>query len=406
MTTAQTDKNADGQRMPERPGPHDFLNVEAHLSEEERGIRDKVRSFVGERIKPNIKGWFDRAIFPKEIVPEFAELGVLGMHLEGYGCAGRSAVEYGLACMELEAGDSGLRTFVSVQGSLAMSAIHKFGSEEQKEYWLPPMARGEKIGCFGLTEPTAGSDPASMKTFARREGSDWVINGSKRWIGLATIADVAVVWARTDEEGNPIRGFLVPTDAEGFSATDITPKLSMRASIQCDITLGDVRLPEGAMLPEARGLGGPFACLNEARYGIVWGAMGAARDCYESAREYALEREQFGRPIGSFQLVQQKLVNMLVEVEKGTLLALHLGRMKDAGTLRPEHISLGKLNNVREAIEIARVARTVFGGNGVTLDHPPMRHMSNLESVRTYEGTDEVHTLILGNAITGIPAFR
>ena len=406
MTTAQTDKNADGQRMPERPGPHDFLNVEAHLSEEERGIRDKVRSFVGERIKPNIKGWFDRAIFPKEIVPEFAELGVLGMHLEGYGCAGRSAVEYGLACMELEAGDSGLRTFVSVQGSLAMSAIHRFGSEEQKVYWLPPMARGEKIGCFGLTEPTAGSDPASMKTFARREGSDWVINGSKRWIGLATIADVAVVWARTDEEGNPARGFLVPTDAEGFSATDITPKLSMRASIQCDITLEDVRLPEGAMLPEARGLGGPFACLNEARYGIVWGAMGAARDCYESAREYALEREQFGRPIGSFQLVQHKLVNMLVEVEKGTLLALHLGRMKDAGTLRPEHTSLGKLNNVREAIEIAREARTVFGGNGVTLDHPPMRHMSNLESVRTYEGTDEVHTLILGNTITGIPAFR
>ena len=406
MTTAQTDKNADGRQKPRRPGPHDFLNVEAHLSEEERGIRDKVRSFVGERIKPNIKGWFDEAIFPKEIVPEFAELGVLGMHLEGYGCAGRSAVEYGLACMELEAGDSGLRTFVSVQGSLAMSAIHRFGSEEQKEYWLPPMARGEKIGCFGLTEPTAGSDPASMKTFARREGSDWVINGSKRWIGLATIADVAVVWARTDEEGNPVRGFLVPTDAEGFSAADITPKLSMRASIQCDITLEDVRLPEGAMLPEARGLGGPFACLNEARYGIVWGAMGAARDCYESAREYALEREQFGRPIGSFQLVQQKLVNMLVEVEKGTLLALHLGRMKDAGTLRPEHISLGKLNNVREAIEIARVARTVFGGNGVTLDHPPMRHMSNLESVRTYEGTDEVHTLILGNAITGIPAFR
>ena len=406
MTTAQTDKNADGRQKPRRPRPHDFLNVEAHLSEEERGIRDKVRSFVGERIKPNIKGWFDRAIFPKEIVPEFAELGVLGMHLEGYGCAGRSAVEYGLACMELEAGDSGLRTFVSVQGSLAMSAIHRFGSEEQKEYWLPPMARGEKIGCFGLTEPTAGSDPASMKTFARREGSDWVINGSKRWIGLATIADVAVVWARTDEEGNPVRGFLVPTDAEGFSAADITPKLSMRASIQCDITLEDVRLPEGAMLPEARGLGGPFACLNEARYGIVWGAMGAARDCYESAREYALEREQFGRPIGSFQLVQQKLVNMLVEVEKGTLLALHLGRMKDAGTLRPEHISLGKLNNVREAIEIAREARTVFGGNGVTLDHPPMRHMSNLESVRTYEGTDEVHTLILGNAITGIPAFR
>jgi glutaryl-CoA dehydrogenase len=314
--------------------------------------------------------------------------------------------EYGLACMELEAGDSGLRTFVSVQGSLAMSAIHKFGSEEQKREWLPRMARGEAIGCFGLTEPTAGSDPASMKTVARKEGADWVLNGEKRWIGLATIADVAVVWARTDEEKTPVRGFLVPTDSAGFSATDITPKLSMRASIQCDITLEDVRLPESAMLPETRGLSGPFACLNEARYGIIWGAMGAARDCYESALAYAKEREQFGRPIASFQLVQEKLANMLIEVGKGTLLALHIGRMKDAGTLRPEHVSFGKLNNVREAIEIAREARTVFGGNGVTLDYPPMRHMSNLESVRTYEGTDEVHTLILGGAITGIPAFR
>jgi glutaryl-CoA dehydrogenase len=308
--------------------------------------------------------------------------------------------------MELEAGDSGLRTFVSVQGSLAMSAIHKFGSEQQRQEWLPPMARGEAIGCFGLTEPTAGSDPASMKTFARKEGHDWILNGAKRWIGLATIADVAVVWARTDEEKNPVRGFLVPTDTQGFSAKDITPKLSMRASIQCDIQLEDVRLPEGAMLPEARGLGGPFACLGEARYGIIWGAMGAARDCYESALAYAGEREQFGQPIAAFQLVQQKLANMLIEVGKGTLLALHIGRMKDAGTLRPEHISFGKLNNVREAIEIAREARTVFGGNGVTLDYPPMRHMSNLESVRTYEGTDEVHTLILGGAITGIQAFR
>jgi glutaryl-CoA dehydrogenase len=328
------------------------------------------------------------------------------MHLEGYGCAGKSAVEYGLACMELEAGDSGLRTFVSVQGSLAMSAIHKFGSEEQKEEWRPRMATGEAIGCFGLTEPTAGSDPASMKTFAKRSPDGWVLNGEKRWIGLATIADVAVVWARTDEEGNPVRGFLIPTDAPGFSAKDITPKLSMRASIQCDIHLEDVGLPENAMLPEARGLGGPFSCLNEARYGIIWGAMGAARDCYESALAYAKEREQFSEPIGSFQLVQQKLVNMLVEIGKGSLLALHIGRMKDAGTLRPEHLSFGKLNNVREAIEVAREARTVFGGNGVTLDYPPMRHMSNLESVRTYEGTDEVHTLILGNAITGMPAFR
>jgi glutaryl-CoA dehydrogenase len=400
---ATTAKQAEA---PVHPGAGDFLNIDAHLSEEEIGVRERVRSFVEEKIKPNIKGWYDEAVFPKEIVPRFADLGLLGMHLSGYGCAGKSAVEYGLACMELEAGDSGLRTFVSVQGSLAMSAIHKFGSEQQKQEWLPPMARGEAIGCFGLTEPTAGSDPASMKTFASKEGSDWVLNGEKRWIGLATIADVAVVWARTDEEKNPVRGFLVPTNTEGFSATDITPKLSMRASIQCDIRLQDVRLPEGAMLPEARGLSGPFACLGEARYGIIWGAMGAARDCYEAALAYAGEREQFGRPIASFQLVQQKLANMQIEIGKGTLLALHLGRMKDAGTLRPEHISFGKLNNVREAIEIAREARTVFGGNGVTLDYPPMRHMSNLESVRTYEGTDEVHTLILGSAITGIPAFR
>jgi len=407
MTASRAKAEQNGRRAEAPPG-HDFLNVEAHLSDGELAVRDRVRDFVRERIKPNIKDWFDRAVFPREIVAEFAGLGLLGMHLGGYGCAGGSAVEYGLACMELEAGDSGLRTFVSVQGSLAMSAIHKFGSEEQKQEWLPRMARGEAIGCFGLTEPSAGSDPAGMKTFARRSpgGSDWVLNGEKRWIGMATIADVAVVWARTDEENNPVRGFLVPTDAEGFDAKDITPKLSMRASIQCDVTFDDVRLPEDAMLPEARGLGGPFACLNEARYGIIWGAMGAARDCYGSALAYAGEREQFGKPIGSFQLVQQKLVNMLIEIEKGTLLALHIGRMKDAGTLRPEQISLGKLNNVREAIEIAREARTVFGGNGVTLDYPPMRHMANLESVRTYEGTDEVHTLILGNAITGIQSFR
>ncbi len=403
MTT--TAKRADAETSA-RPGAEDFLNLEAHLSEGEIGVREGVRSFVREKIKPNIRAWYDDAVFPKEIVPEFAELGLLGMHLHGYGCAGKSAVEYGLACMELEAGDSGLRTFVSVQGSLAMSAIHKFGSEEQRQEWLPRMAKGEAIGCFGLTEPTAGSDPASMKTFARRSPEGWVLSGEKRWIGLATIADVAVVWARTDEEGNPVRGFLVPTDTPSFSARDITPKLSMRASIQCDVLLENVRLPQSAMLPQARGLGGPFSCLNEARYGIIWGAMGAARDCYESALAYAGEREQFGEPIASFQLVQQKLVNMLVEVGKGSLLALHIGRMKDAGTLRPEHLSFGKLNNVREAIEVAREARTVFGGNGVTLDYPPMRHMSNLESVRTYEGTDEVHTLILGNAITGIPAFR
>ena len=402
MTTARTDRReADGRR--ERPDPHDFLGIDAHLSEEEQGIRREVRSFVEEKIEPHIREWWEGAIFPRELVPEMGRLGLLGMHLSGYSCAGRSAVEYGLACMEVEAGDSGVRTFVSVQGSLAMSAIHKFGSEEQKQEWLPPMARGEAIGCFGLTEPGAGSDPASMKTYARKQGSDWVLNGEKRWIGMGTIADVAVVWARTDEG---IRGFLVPTDAAGFSARDITTKVSMRASVQCDLFLEDVRLPEAAVLPGAEGLKGPFSCLNEARYGIVWGSMGAARSCFECALEYAKRREQFGKPIASFQLTQEKLVNMLVEIEKGTLLALHLGRKKDEGTLRPEQISLGKLNNVREAIRIAREARTILGGNGITLDYPVIRHMNNLESVRTYEGTDEVHTLILGNAITGIPAFR
>jgi glutaryl-CoA dehydrogenase len=407
MTTAQTDRGTDGDgRMPGRSDPHDFLNVDAHLSEEEKVVRAEVRAFVEDRIRPNIRDWFERAHFPRELVPEMGTLGLLGMHLKGYGCAGKSAVVYGLACMELEAGDSGLRTFVSVQGSLAMSAIHKFGSEEQKERWLPPMARGEAIGCFCLTEPTAGSDPASMKTFARREGSDWVLNGEKRWIGMGTIADVAVVWARTDEENNPVRGFLVRTDAPGFTARDITGKLSMRASVQCDLSFEDVRLPAEAMLAGAEGLKGPFACLNEARYGIIWGSMGAARDSFECALKYAREREQFGKPVAAFQLTQEKLVNMMLEVEKGTLLALHLGRMKDEGSLRPEQISFGKLNNVREAIKITHEARTILGGNGVTLDYPIMRHANNLESVRTYEGTDEVHTLILGHAITGIPAFR
>ncbi len=403
MTTARTDRREDGRRAPERPSPHDFLSIEAHLSEEELRTRADVRRFVREKIEPNIREWWEGAIFPREIAPEMGNLGLLGMHLSGYGCAGRNAVEYGLACMELEAGDSGLRTFVSVQGSLAMSAIHKFGSEEQKQEWLPKMARGEAIGCFGLTEPNAGSDPASMRTFARKDGSDWVLNGEKRWIGMGTIADIAVVWARTDDG---IRGFLVPTDAPGFSAQDITLKLSMRASVQCDLFFEDVRLPSGAMLPTAEGLRGPFSSLNEARYGIVWGSMGAARSCFECALEYAKEREQFGKPIAAFQLTQEKLVNMMLEIDKGTLLALHLGRMKDEGTLRPEQISFGKLNNVREAIKIAREARTILGGNGVTLDYPVMRHMNNLESVRTYEGTDEVHTLVLGNALTGLPAFR
>jgi glutaryl-CoA dehydrogenase len=384
-------------------GPEDFLVLDALLTEDERSVRDETRAFVREKIKPNITEWYEKAIFPREIVPEMASLGLLGMHLEGYGCAGKSAVEYGLACMELEAGDSGLRTFVSVQGSLTMSAIHKFGSEEQKQEWLPRMAKGEAIGCFGLTEPEAGSDPASMKTHAHRNGSDWILSGRKRWIGMGSIAEVAVVWAQTDDG---IRGFLVPTGIEGFSVTNIEHKLSMRASIQCDLHLDDVRLPESAMLPEAKGLRGPFACLNEARYGIIWGAMGAARDAFECALEYAGNRTQFDQPIASFQLTQKKLVDMMLEIQKGTMVALHIGRMKDAGTLKHEQVSFGKLNNVREAIEIAREARTILGGNGVTLDYSPLRHANNLESVRTYEGTDEVHTLILGHALTGIPAFR
>ncbi len=396
-------KPTEGRASSEQREQYDLLDLDALLSEGERAVRDDVRAFVRESIKPNIERWWEEAVFPREIVPEMGERGLLGMHLEGYGCAGKSAVEYGLACMELEAGDSGLRTFVSVQGSLAMSAIHKFGSEEQKQEWLPRMAKGEAIGCFGLTEPEAGSDPASMKTFARKDGDDWVLNGKKRWIGLASIADVAVVWAQTDAG---VRGFLVPTDTPGFSAEDIVHKLSMRASVQCELTFEDCRLPLEAMLPDVVGLRGPFSSLSEARYGIIWGAMGAARDCYECALEYSKNRVQFGKSIAGFQLTQQKLVDMMLEIEKGILVALHVGRMKDAGTIRPEHISFGKLNNVREAIKIAREARTILGGNGITLEYPVMRHANNLESVRTYEGTDEVHTLILGQVLTGIPAFR
>jgi glutaryl-CoA dehydrogenase len=380
----------------------DYLDLDSLLSAEELALRDRVRGFVDERLRPNIAGWYEAGHFPREIAPELGELGLLGMHLDGYGCAGRGAVEYGLAAMELEAGDSGLRTFVSVQGSLAMSAIHKFGSEAQKQRWLPGMAAGELIGCFGLTEPTAGSDPASMRTRAVHDGSHWVIDGAKRWIGLASIADVAVVWAKTDEG---VRGFLVPTDTDGFTATAIEPKLGMRASIQCDIALHQVRVPGDAVLPGVTGLKGPFACLNEARYGIMWGAMGAARDAYQAALAYALRREQFGAPIAAFQLTQQKLVDMVLEIQKGVLVALHTGRLKDTGRLRPEQISFGKLNNVRTAIAICRQARTILGGNGITLDHSPLRHANNLESVRTYEGTDEVHILIMGKAITGIPAF-
>ncbi|MFF2032067.1 acyl-CoA dehydrogenase family protein [Arthrobacter sp. NPDC058192] len=381
----------------------DLLNIDSLFSAEELAIRDKVRSFVDSTIRPNIAAWYEQAVFPVEIIKDMAGLGLLGMHLKGYGCPGRSAVEYGIAAMELEAGDSGLRTFVSVQGSLAMSAIHKHGSEEQKNQWLPRMAAGDVVGCFGLTEPTAGSDPGSMKTFARRDGDGWVINGSKRWIGLASIAGIAIVWAMTDDG---VRGFIVPTDTPGFQATPIEPKLSMRASIQCDIELTEVRLPAVAMLPNAKGLRGPFECLNEARYGIIWGAMGAARDSYEAALSYSQERLQFDKPLAGYQLTQEKLVNMALEINKGMLLALQIGRLKEAGELKPHQISVGKLNNCREAIRICRDARAMLGGNGITLGYSPLRHANNLESVRTYEGTDEVHTLILGNHITGISAFR
>lgn len=384
----------------------DVLALDSLLTSEELALREKVRDYTTQRIRPNIARWYEDAVFPQEIVPELGELGVLGMHLEGYGCPGRTAVEYGLAAMELEAGDSGIRTFVSVQGSLAMTAIHKWGSEEQKEQWLPRMAAGELIGCFALTEPTAGSDPSSMATFARETSDGWVLNGAKRWIGLASIADVMVVWAQTEDSAAGIRGFLVPAGTPGVTATPIEPKLSMRASIQCDIKFDGVRLGPEAVLPGAIGLRGPFSCLNEARYGIAWGAMGAARDSYEAALEYAGSRLQFGRPLAGYQLTQEKLVNMLLEIQKGTMLAIHLGRLKDAGHLQPQQISVGKLNNVREAIKIAREARTILGGNGVTLDYSPLRHANNLESVRTYEGTDEVHTLILGQHITGIAAFR
>jgi glutaryl-CoA dehydrogenase len=380
----------------------DYLNVDSLFAAEELEVRERVRAFVDARIRPNVNAWYEAAWFPRELARELGELGVLGMHLDGYGCPGRSAVEYGLAMLELEAGDSGVRTFASVQGSLTMSAIHKFGSEAQKDQWLPGMATGELIGCFGLTEPDAGSDPSRMQTVARLEGAEWVLDGAKRWIGLASIADVAVIWAKT-EDG--IRGFLVPTSAPGFTATVIEPKLGMRASIQCDIALKGVRLAREDVLPGVTGLKGPLACLNEARYGIMWGALGAARDSYQAALAYALRRHQFDRPIASFQLTQQKLVDMVLEIQKGLLVAVHTGRQKDAGTLRPEQISFGKLNNVRQAIAICREARTLLGGNGITLDYTPMRHANNLEAVRTYEGTDEVHTLIMGRAITQIPAF-
>jgi len=372
------------------------------LSQEEIGWARAARAFATDRILPVIEQDFEDKHFRREFVAELGSLGFLGMHLDDEGCAGASAVSYGLVCLEIEAADSGWRTFVSVQGSLAMGAISKYGSDEQKHEWLPAMARGERIGCFALTEPTGGSDPAAMLTTARRDGTDWILDGSKRWIGLASIADVAVVWAKT-EDG--VRGFLVPTDVAGFTATAIDTKLSMRASIQCDIRLDAVRVRESAMLPGARGLSGPFGCLDDARYGIVWGAMGAARACLEAALDRSTSREVFGRPIGANQLIQAKLANMFVEYEKGMLLALHLGRLKDRDALTPTQISVGKLNSVREAIAIASGARAILGGDGITSQFPVMRHLANLESVRTYEGTDEIHALILGRALTGLNAF-
>jgi glutaryl-CoA dehydrogenase len=383
--------------------PHDFLRIDALLSDEERMIRDTVRAYVREQLLPEVPEWFERGILPRETARGLGSLGLLGMHLEGYGCAGSSAVAYGLACLELEAGDSGLRSLVSVQGSLSMFAIWRYGSEEQKLQWLPRMAAGEAIGCFGLTEPDAGSDPGSMRMRARRDGEDWMLSGTKMWITNGSVADVAVVWARTDDG---VRGFLVPAGTPGFSTQDIHRKLSLRASITSELILDDVRLPADALLPQAAGLRAPLSCLSEARFGIVFGAVGAARACYEAALDYSVTREQFGKPVAGFQLTQAKLAQMLVKVNQGTLLALHLGRMKDVGTLRPEHVSFGKLANVNAALEVAREARQVLGANGITLEYPVIRHMNNLESVVTYEGTADIHTLVLGHAITGLAAYR
>jgi glutaryl-CoA dehydrogenase len=388
---------------PPKPRAEDFLAIDQILSDEERDIRDTVRAFVADKVTPYVGDWFEQGTIPLELATELGALNVLGMHLEGYGCAGASGTAYGLACMELEAGDSGVRSLVSVQGSLAMFAIWRWGSEEQKQEWLPRMASGEAIGCFGLTEPDAGSDPGSMRTRARRDGDDWIISGQKMWITNGSAAAVAVVWAQTDDG---VRGFVVPKGTPGFTTQDIHKKMSLRASITSELLLDEVRLPDSARLPEVGSLKGPLSCLNEARYGIVWGAAGAARACFEAALSYAKDRVQFGKPIAGFQIQQQKLATMATQVNQATLLALHLGRMKDAGTLRPEHVSMGKLANVNAALDVARNARQVLGANGITLEYPVIRHMNNLESVVTYEGTADVHALVIGETITGIGAFR
>ena len=386
-------------------GALELLAVDHLLDEEEVAIQETVRRFAAEKVRPHIADWYEAGEIPLSLAVDAGKLGLLGMHLTGYGCAGTNAVSYGLACMELEAADSGVRSLVSVQGSLAMFAIWKFGTEEQKQRWLPGMAAGEIIGCFGLTEPDFGSNPAGMRTRARRHGDDWVIDGTKMWITNGSVADMAVVWARADEGDASIRGFLVPTDTPGFSAPKIGKKLSLRASVTSELVLEDVRLPADAVLPEVTGLRGPLSCLNEARFGIVFGALGAARDCLETAVSYSIDRDVFERPLAAFQLTQAKLADMALELQKGFLLALHLGRLKDAGKLRPEQVSLGKLNNVREALEIARTCRTILGANGITLEYPVLRHANNLESVLTYEGTTEVHQLVIGQALTGESAF-
>src|SRR4029077_11721614 len=384
--------------------PRDFLAIDALLDDDERAIRDTVRRFVRERVLPNVGEWFEQGILPRELAGEIAQLGLFGMHLEGYGLPGASAVAYGLTCLELEAGDSGVRSLVSVQGSLAMFAIWRWGSEEQKLRWLPPMHEGDAIGCFGLTEPDAGSDPGSMRTTAKRDGADWVLNGSKMWITNGTIADVAIVWARTED--GAINGFLVEKGMPGFEAPLMHRKMSLRASVTSELVLKDVRVPEESRFPEVNSLRGPLSCLNEARFGIVFGVVGSARTCLETALDWAKARAAFAKPIAGYQLTQQKLAEMALEVNRGSLFALPLGRMKDDGTLRPEHVSMGKMGNVRGALEVCRTARTVLGGNGITLEYPPIRHMNNLESVLTYEGTHEVHTLSVGKALTGENAFR